>query len=152
MWFAYSQVFRGWLGILEDESNQSIHLQKMQSGIDCIRNIWPSGLAFLSIVKSAALLSAGSDLFLADLVESRKIANKTASFLMTWHLLLQEANWYLNHVQPQDGKRAVRCLRKVQKCGVPFFSRLADMALLKVNGGFESSRPKGTAAVSSGTR
>ena len=151
MWFAYSQVFRGWLGILEDESNQSIHLQKMQSGIDCIRNIWPSGLAFLSIVKSAALLSAGSDLFLADLVESRKIANKTASFLMTWHLLLQEANWYLNHVQPQDGKRAVRCLRKVQKCGVPFFSRLADMALLKVNGGFESSRPKRTAAVSSGT-
>ena len=54
---------------------------------------------------------------------------------MTWHLLLQEGNWYLDHVQPQDGKRAARCLRKVQKCGVPFFSRLADTALLKVNGG-----------------
>ena len=139
MWFAYGQVFRGWLGALEDGLNQSTHLQKMQSGIDCIRNIWPSGLAFLSIVKSAALLSAGSDLFLADLEESRKIANKTASFLMAWHLLLQEADWYLDQAQPQDRKRAAQCLRKVQKCGVPFFSRLADTALLKVNGGSEAS-------------
>ena len=138
MWFAYGQVFRGWLGALEDGLNQSAHLQKMQSGIDCIRNIWPSGLAFLSIVKTAALLSAGSELFLSDLEESRKIANKTASFLMAWHLLLQEADWYFEHARPQDRKKAARCIRKVQKCGIPFFSRLADTALLKVNGG-----PKG---------